>query len=166
MICGNDNEHIELVPGLYMLGPVTPDPVFAGDVNITLESLAKMDATLLACAAKCEPQPTAANPLPVEVFSTCAKPVMVELCTPIQAGIEIGFAPLGCIVTPEGVLKGKVFMCKEAPDVTGGTGAASFSMVMVDVDGVVTTGYTGPWQDCSVLESCVVEAPVGVVDTW
>jgi hypothetical protein len=163
-LCGSSNQLIELVPGTYMLGPVSPDPVFAGDVNITISSLQDLPVEVLCCLGKCEPQPTEANPLPVEVVSTCADPINVNVCNPTQVGIESSFAPLGCTVDGDGVLTGKVFLCKVTDDTVGAT--PSFDKVHVSIDGSVTMSYTGSWVDCSVLDACDPIESRGLVPSW
>lgn len=144
-LCGDNNTLIESLPGTYMLGPVTPDPVFAGDVNIASQDVSGLAPEVLASMGKCEPSP--ASPLPVEVVSSCAEPVFVEVCNPTQVGIEIGFAPLGCLVDGAGDITGKVFMCKTTNDEVGAT--PTFNMVAVALDGTVTNPYTGAWVDCA-----------------
>lgn len=144
-LCGTNNSIVESLPGTYMIGPVTPDPVFAGDVNIAAQDVSSLSPEVLSSLGKCEPSPD--TPLPVEVISTCAAPVFVEVCNPTQVGIELGFAPLGCVVDGDGNITAKVFMCKTAEDVVGA--APSFNMVSVALDGTVTNPYTGTWVDCA-----------------
>jgi hypothetical protein len=145
-----------------MLGPVSPNPVFAGDVNISATDLSKLNPELVASLGKCEP--SLADPLPVVVESSCAAPLFVEVCNPTQVGIEVGFAPLGCVLDGAGALAAKVFMCKSVDDVPGA--APTFNMVSVAVDGAVTNPYTGPWVDCSALDACTPLTVRGVSAAW
>jgi hypothetical protein len=164
-LCGNDNEHIEFVPGSYMLGSPTAPVVVAGNVNVTHEILTDLPDEVLCCLGKCDSIPSVGGIVaPVKIDSTCATPVFVEVCNPSVTGLEIGFAPLGCVLDAAGVLTAKVFVCKSADDVAGAT--PTFSMVSVATDGTVTPNYTGAWIDCSAIDKCPPATPLGVLLAW
>lgn len=75
------------------------------------------------------------------------QPTQVGICNPTpQVGIEIAFAPLGCVTNAAGEVTGKVFTAETAADEDGG--AVTYRMISISTDGTVTDPYTGEWSNC------------------
>lgn len=87
--------------------------------------------------------------------------------TPGAAGIEIGFAPLGCTFDANGEQTGSVFTAETRADEPGSP--STYRMVHVSTAGVVTDPYLGTWEDCDrvvldPVQFCFTGTSTGDVD--
>lgn len=97
VLTAENNQYIESVPGTYMVGAPSADPVFAGDVNITSDELGVEYISLPGeCPAAEEPAPP-----PVDVaYDTCAGTGTLA----VSASVQVALAP------------GSVVFTKKCPD--------------------------------------------------
>lgn len=154
---GPDNNCILIgKPGRYSIGDPLAPPVLAGDVNITGEQTSGVDTSSL---GKCsDGGGSVVIEGPVTIDSSCDEPLFVELCS-TSIGIETTMAELGCITDAEGVITGKVMVCKITDEATGDE---TIVMKAFLLDGTVIDDYTGEWSICSPA-GCEEETVLGVI---
>ena len=100
----------------------------------------------------------------VEIVSSCAKPVFVQLCdTTPGAQVEISDVALGCVLDAAGVPTGRVILSKEKDEETG---IETRKIVAYMFDGTVIDPYSGAFGECSSTPLCAVAAPAGVLPQW
>ena len=114
------------------------------------------------------------RPKPIEVTldigEDCDNPLYVNVCNsdaPIT-GIEIGFAPLGCVRDETtGELVGKVFTAETQSE---DGSPSTYRLVFVSVNGTVTDPYVGTWEECAADDTdveiqrlCLIDDNTGAV---
>lgn len=151
-LCPDNTTVLLSIPGKYSLGdPNQPALTLAGDVNITREN--GVDASLVG-KSNCTSE---SSEVQLSIETSCTDPLFVEICN--QTPVETAMAELGCIADGDGLIIGKVMICKIVDETTG---VEIVTQTAYYQDGTVETNYSGAWQVCA-PNRCEPEVFMGVI---
>lgn len=153
-LSAENNQIAILIKGRYSIGDPN-DPAFVLPQNVNITKQEGVDPSLLG-KLSCSTSETSSE-VPLTLETSCTNPLFVEICN--QTPVETAMAELGCVVDGDGLVVGKVMLCKIIDETTG---IETITQTAYYQDGTIENNYVGAWQVCA-PESCVAEAFMGVI---